>query len=440
MTQKILIIAFTMIPNAKSWGSSQRIYYLAESLVNAGMGVTVLHSANKNYGFFNKTVNFNRIAIPLKFNLLQKLLLGAPGAPVSSIKNRKNNFRNKIESLLKARLGFLDKFLFNDPNAGAGITGAIWIQGIKSFIRNFILNGGDSIVVIISGPPFSVFSISAFIKNNFPAVKVILDYRDPWNLWNNRKGISFFKEKSALINADRIIVTNESLKMSMASTFNISVDKFAVVLNGYSAESWKNVSLKLGRSSNNQIRIAYIGSINFESYRDPTHFLKAYDLFSHQKDVRLSFIGLQNVSELNYLKKKYPNEIILKGRVTPEESFAEMMDNDILIVFHTANDYSGKYLTSAKLYDYIRSGKVIWSIGNKCDLNSVLVEENKLGVTSENNVEDILATFETLYEAWEKDGLKKYANASIQTDFYSREFQNARYLEIIRKEIEGSLH
>ena len=436
--QKILIITFYMIPNSKNWGTSQRIYYLAEALVNAGMGVTVLHSANKNYGFFNKTVNFTRVAIPLKFNLLQKLLLGSSDTVTRPLKNNKINYRNKIERVLKARFGFFDKLIFNEPNVGAGITGSIWVQSIKPFINKCFYNETFK-MAIISGPPFSIFSSAVFIKRKFPGVKVILDYRDPWNLWNAGRGYSFLKEQKALNNADRIVVTNENLKASMASFFNISVDKFDVVLNGYSAESWGNVPSRMDRNSSSKIKIAYIGSINFKSYRDPTHFLEAFELFSRQKNVMLSFIGLQDVSELHYLKKKYQDEIILKGRVTPEESFAEIMDNDILIVFHTANDNSGKYLTSAKLYDYIKSGKVIWSIGNKYNLNSMLVEEKKIGVTSENTVEDILATFEKLYESWEKGDLKKFTNTSIQTDLYSREVQNSRYLEIIRREIKGSM-
>ncbi|BBO80260.1 hypothetical protein DSCO28_08260 [Desulfosarcina ovata subsp. sediminis] len=436
MTQKILVITYNMVPYVKTWGAAQRIYFLAEYLVKSDIDVTVLHSKKKNYGNFNKATHFHQVALPLKWKFLQQLLFGnieEDSAKKISVQDKKNK-QNVVVNIIKLFLGHFDQLIFNDPSPGMGIVGTIWVHSIKDFINKHLKDGTFK-KVIISGPPFALFSCTKYIKKNFPVVKVIIDYRDPWNLWNNRKGFSFFKETEALNYADVVVVTNENLKYAIASKFGISLNKFNVVFNGFSEESWKKTPPLKKRRDNQKIKIAYIGSINFNSFRDPTLFFKAFESFPHKDDVLLSFIGLQNVAELVSLKNKFKDRIVLKGRVSQEESFSEMLDNDILLIFHTANDDSGKYLISAKLYDYIKSGKVVWSIGNRDSLNNQLVKEQKIGISSENTVEEILKGFEMIYESWKNNNLSDINSLSIQTDFFSRETQNERYLKIIKQEI-----
>lgn len=91
-------------------------------------------------------------------------------------------------------------------------------------------------IIIISAPSFALFEMAGKIKREFPNVKIVFDYRDPWYLWNGRKNIALIKEKMYLLHADKIVCFSEPFRQEMCKTFHLGKEKTEVIYNCYSAK------------------------------------------------------------------------------------------------------------------------------------------------------------------------------------------------------------
>jgi glycosyltransferase involved in cell wall biosynthesis len=422
-----LIITWSMIPFVSGWGGSQRIYYLAEEMVKKGSRVDVVCCAphgRKVYQIKEK-IHFNIFGLDFRGNKITQ-------DHFSEIENDQSVIESGIKkSMISVMINWflrLPNLIFNESNFRTGSKIYMWIQINKKAILN-IAERGKYDYAIISGPPHTLFFLAPILKKS--KVKVVLDYRDPWNLWRTGYPISSIKEKKFLGMADLVVCTNENMKVSLAKKYGVNSEKIHVVGNGYSVEKWRGLKKNLSvRSQRDTFKISYVGSINLGTYahfRDCTELLEAWDSFRQNKNVKLCFIGVNDYNKLDLINFN-KRQIEVKGQVSVDASFAEMQDTDVLLVMHTAEDESGKYIVSAKLYDYIRAGTYILAIGHPQDIHKKIVEELSVGMFSENKKSAIEEALECLYVKWKNHKLCLGQN---DIEAFSREYQNMRYIELL---------
>jgi hypothetical protein len=413
-----------MIPYCESWGNCQRIYYLANELVKEGYIVWVVSSKN---GLKNKTINkeilFNQIFVE---DLIQNHQI------TNSNKTKQNTLsENKIFSLIKQLIKFivykLEKLIFNEPSPLAGIIGLHFSNKAKILLKDIIMKENIS-KVIISAPPFSLFSIASFIKKNKLKTKIILDYRDPWNLWNGGSFLSNYFEKKYLKIANHIVVTTDNLKKDLINKFKIE-DKISIIYNGYSKESWDKINFEQTNRSK-KIRLSYIGDISLVkgSYRDLSEFFKAYNLIKERNIFKIQLIGLSVNDQIKELELKYP-EIDFIPKVSPEESYKYMINSDILMNIHTTNDNSSFYLIGGKIFDYLKAKKPILSINSKKSFEQMFLKDKAKTYFTENDYLQILKTLKLI--AKEKN--LNHKSLSFNIEQFSREFQNKKFINLIDK-------
>jgi glycosyltransferase involved in cell wall biosynthesis len=429
MAEKLLIITYDMIPCTRHWGGCQRMFFLAEHLQHKGYDVSVFHSLKSNTGTFGKVIHFNGIPAGFKSGFIQSFVNSRNKTDKTNRKRNKNSLPGLLSKLAENTIRFIDSILFNEPNPGMGFISNLWIRSASGPILEYI--GKNEIrTIIISGPPFGTFSIVPKIKKNYPDVKVVLDYRDPWNLWNNRKGPAYFKERKIARLADRIIVTNGPLKGSMAGKLKIEPKKIEVISNGYSEIDWETIKAKAGKNKKRMV-ISHIGSMNFHGYRNPSGILSALEDFPARDEILLQFIGIDQDETTKTLSKKFGGSIRFLPKVPHRESLSEMLDSDVLLLVHTTTDVSARYLVSAKLYDYIRSGRPVWSIGSSKALNSLTITELALGLVCRNRRDEISAQLKQLYDLWKQGRLGELRRPDLDVIPYSREYQNEKYAELV---------
>lgn len=423
MRNKVLILTYEMIPYSNTFGGCQRMYFLAEHLADNGIDVTVVSAKKKYNGFFGKKINF------------KSLYYGQEIIENNNLDNNKmftnnNLLKTKIKNILRKTIEKVSNFYFNEPSNLLALRAFLWLKKYKNNVLSSIENN-DIGTVIISGPPFTLFSMVKDIKTKHPKVKVILDYRDPWGLWNYNKSFAFLREKNYLNNANEIIVVTPIAEKDTFTHFKTDT-KISVVYNGYSDLVWEGIEIK-STSANKKIKISFIGSIDFleDSYRDTRFFFKAYEGF---KDIfELYFVGVEKTKIVEDIMIRYP-EIKILPIVTQEESLQYMLDSDVLLTLHTANDASGKYLIQGKIFDYLKSGKIIFSIGLKDDFTNIFINNHNLGLTCGNNVEEIKNAFDTLIELKNKNSLSNFRGSNnFNIEDFSRENQNNKFLSIINK-------
>ena len=423
--EKIAVITYDMIPYASSWGSCQRMYYLSEFLLDKGYSIEMFSSSKNRYGNFGKKINFGINYFPPEKESVE----------ISETKSV-NEKAGKIKTVLKKAGKKFDKFYFNDPFPGMGLLGYFWLRNFKKDIVKKVLESGAK-KVIISSPPFSILKIANDIKKADSTIKVIFDFRDPWNTWNDNKGIPHLREKKILKAADKIVVVTESVKREKMRKYGIAGEKIEVVYNGYSSPEWKRAEAAAGVPEENKIMtLSYLGNIDFKKggFRDTTEFFAAYDMLGEdKKKIKLRFIGVGNNEETEKLKNRY-SEVEFVGKISSEEAMVEMLKSDVLLNIHTLNDKSSQLMIPGKIFDYIKSGKEILSISDESSIATQMINENRFGEAVINERNLINEKFKILIDKFEKKELNKKDKNSIENlEKYSREYQYKRYLEILDK-------
>ena len=433
MTESILIITIYMTPYTPSWGACQRIYFLSEYLQNMGLNVFVISLKHKVYNDFGKQISFSSIPIECKYFPMQNKMI--------SVNNDPNNNYIKVKTVeysmkIIKKLGIsLERIFYNEINPSQGILGMLFLKDAKADIRE-IIRAHNIKKAIISGPPFSLFSITKFLKTNFKDFKVILDYRDPWNLWEQGSFISFYKEKANLHLADQVVFINERLRDDTIQQFGLDKVKCHVVFNGYSDTDWQNVINKYVNDNLNRDKliISYIGSISFKEggYRDLSVFWSAISKFKYLDELVIRFIGVDISDKTNKLKDLFGESVEFIPKVSYERSLHSMLDSDVLLLVHT-NKYSAKYILTGKFFDYARSGKVILGIADSTETYFLdLIKDYHLGITSLNTEDHILKALNLIYHKWHIDKLhelRKTPNEGLE--IFSRDVQNQKYYEIL---------
>ena len=441
---KILIITYDMIPYSPTWGGAQRMYYLAETLLSQGNEVNIICCERKMYGWFGHTLNAKLVPVEYKGILIKSKVADKKYENKSELPSKKEIIVNYAKSLIKKKgivyktFNFCDRIIYNEPNFMTGYIASNWADRSWNKIHNVLTNNMYD-AVLLSGPPFGFWKIIKRIKTlvNCP---IILDYRDPWNLWKKGSIFTKYKERKYLKYSDMVVFTNNRLRNDMIKEFHLERKKTEVVTNGYADENWNFSEKKFDNLQNNsdRLKIAYVGSITFDktqnTYRDPSIFLRALEyVLSEGYNIEMVFVGVNDVNspEVQLLKKKFGDDRIkFYGFIESKSSVKYMLEADALLLLHNSNDQSGKYIVSGKLYDYIKARKYILYIGNDDDTHQEIINSNNLGKTVKNNVNDIEETLIKLCIMKKNNSL---TINDIDTTKYSRSYQNDSYINIIRK-------
>jgi glycosyltransferase involved in cell wall biosynthesis len=436
----VMIITFDMVPYAL-WGACQRMYYLADYLQDHGFSVSVVHAKKPEYtGNFGHAVRFRSIPVPIS-------LSGQPSEGISTDKmqngkavNAQKNLLSSIKISGKKIILYLEKLIFNEPNKSMGIYGYIFSRNARDEVfRALSENTIDH--VIISGPPFSIFNLGPQIKKRFPGINLILDYRDPWNTPRLSYRIPSFMEKQALRAADKVVFTNDNLLDDISQKYNVPKEKCEVVMNGYSRQDWDEIfkesaghEIKNGVSD--RMILSYIGdfSLNKGGFRDITSFFEAFKLFQKNKKILLRFVGVKPSEEIDTIKKQFPETLEILHPVDTKKALLYMLKSDVLCLNHT-DENTGRYVSPGKMYDYMRSGNVIWGIADSDDTSFFrLIYQYHLGITCLSGTSDILKNFELLYDTWIQGSLGELrTDKGLIIDTFSRDTQNSKYMNLLER-------
>lgn len=422
--KNIFILIEAMTPFTKYWGGCQRAYHYGQKFLSEGYNV---HVICRNQSELDEGVLDN--------NGLIVSGLGAANKESSETQTQKGSLhtKNRIKEIIKRNPQLTSmvkntfRFVYSEPNALDGMMSKKWATKSLEYIEKYI-DDNEIDVVIISGPPFGLFYTVKSIKKH--GVKVVLDYRDPWTLWYEKTSIASIYERYAIKHADLVVAATDSLADAIRNKYRKG--NVHSVLNGYDIQKWNAVSIKNGK---HDFTISHIGLVTLNAdgaFRDPSVFLKAANAFVRRHpDARVQFVGVKNPDD-GYAMG-LDKRISFLPPVSVECALEMIAESDVLVAMHTIDDASGKYIICGKIYDYLRSGNLILSIGDKAFANKAIVENNKSGLHCNNNAEDILNALEELYCKHEhrlKLGEEKETHLRIEQ--YSREYQNAKFLRLIR--------
>lgn len=262
------------------------------------------------------------------------------------------------------------------PDARVG-----WVKPSIAFLKTYIEREGIQ-TLITTGPPHSMHLIGLGLKQCFPELQWIADFRDPWTTigYHDKLKMTFKTQKrhialeqEVLNQASEVIVTSLTTQKQMQS---LSSTPITVITNGYDVQ--ENTKLKL----NKIFTISHIGSLL--SDRNPivlweviSELIETNDAFKNNFKLvlsgRVSEAVLEHVFELGL--RPY---VELKGYVSHKEAIEQQRSSNLLLLIEIdAKKTQG--IIPGKLFEYLAARRPILAIGPKDSDIQGVIEQTQSG-------------------------------------------------------------
>jgi glycosyltransferase involved in cell wall biosynthesis len=289
-------------------------------------------------------------------------------------------------------------------------------------------------MLMVTGGPFSLFLLGTIIKK-ITKVKLILDYRDPWQTNPNqlqqtliRRKLNRLYEVFCLKNADLVIGTTIQIINKIEQYYK---GKTLVIPNGIDKDDFREINLS--ELKKDLFLIGYTGKFDVTSNSyNPTFFLEVFKKFisiHKEKKIKLIVIGDANKKTITYIELiSLSNFVIFKGPLPFHEVIKEEAKCNILL--HFLYPTKAKDRISIKLLEYLQMQKPILSINTRNSPMEKIINNVKAGFVVENDDEvEILTKLNELYEI----DMEKYLRE--RNDDYLKEYDVGCLTETLAKEI-----
>jgi glycosyltransferase involved in cell wall biosynthesis len=246
-----------------------------------------------------------------------------------------------------------------------------------------IIKSNQTNKLIISGPPYRYVEFACQLKNTFPELEIILDYRDPWNDFNNPKTFSKERhefeislEKKTLTKVDKIITVSDFQKSLILKKQPNSSPIF-VIPNGFDKEDYIN---KLeAKKETSKINLTHFGTLHFQK---DYYWIPFFNAYNKLKNNNPELYEKLEINLVGYCPKEISDFIIkrnldvkIHGMMQPLDAFNKLKQADIALWFKYDGS-PGDFAT--KFGDYVALEKFMWTFSVKGAVTEH-IENNKIG-------------------------------------------------------------
>ena len=436
-TKKILIITYYWPPAGGP--GVQRWLKFAKYLPYFGWKPTIFTPENPSYPLIDETLE-NEVPENLEiiktkiwepYQLAEKL-------NKSNKKFKAGQFDVGQNQSWKSKLSIWIRGNFFIPDARV-----FWVEPSTKFLKKYLKeNHFDAFVT--TGPPHSLHLIGLELKKEFPNLKWIADFRDPWTEISYYKHLKLTKnsdkkhrelEENVFKNADITLATS----YTDAENFRKKGANSVCITNGFeplnpqrglsdsaqnseifqNPQSLKDTNTQTLKHSNTQTKftLSYVGVL--EQLRNPEILWKVLKeiLIENEDfatDFQLKFVGKVDDKILTALENsELKNSILNVGYLPHEKSVLEMKNSALLLITNFPQDAS-KGIIPGKIFEYLSTGNQIISFGPKnADVATILEKTNAGKHFSYDEKENVKNYILKIYNKW-KSGNLQSENADIE--------------------------
>ena len=280
----------------------------------------------------------------------------------------------------------------------------LWVRPSVRFLTDYI-TAHNIDTIITTAPPHSIHLIGLHLKEKFPSLRWIADFRDPWTnigyhsqllltAKSARKHLSL--EQKVLQTADTLIVTSPSTQRE----FQAKTQKpIVLITNGYDDTFTEKIPLSPF------FLLSHIGSLLSE--RNPETLWKVLgemiqENTDFRKDLRICLAG--KVSEEVFASiDKYGLSSFLeyKGYLSHTEALTLQRTSQLLLLLEI-NHPKTEGIIPGKLFEYMACQRPILAFGyqqwNVKDIISQTQTGTTLSVTDANAIKQAINHYYTLYK------------------------------------------
>lgn len=393
---KILIVTYTFPPSKSV--NSQRPYYFANTLLNAGHQVHILtrHFTGQERQDAMNTINKTPFSLTIE----------------SGIHIYRVPFKNAWfwydRWTFGKRTGIWHLIYFIQLLSGR-LSQESYNKWFQVYLSELIKSNRYDRVIVESGPTNLVRLVSKVCT--CLKLPYLIDFRDAYYhdmyrkdqrfISMNRK-LKIFFEKHYMVSSIRHALKCITLNNQMGKILSIPEDKLIIIPNGYDEGKWELVERSFKQGTNARFQILIGGKVyNLPFLQTMLETLRIFLTFN-PKDTGILFIAPGSSEVINMIRKNlpYPEVKIIEERIGADSIIQAYLNSHVLL-YHGWPGYTG--CMSTKIYDYIRSGKPILIVPNDHDVIEDLLNDTKLGICMDSPGEaaEILLRW---YTSWKRDG------------------------------------
>lgn len=284
-----------------------------------------------------------------------------------------------------------------------------WVKPSVNFLKKYLKENHFD-VLVTTGPPHSMHLIGLEIKKQFPEIKWVADFRDPWTEISYYKHLKLTKssdlkhrklEQEVFDNADITLATS----YTDAENFRKKGANAICITNGFDGE----IAIQNRENFKGKFVLSYIGVL--EQLRNPEILWKVLNEIisknvDFKNDFQLNFVGKIDPKILKDLENSNLNKFIQNlGYLPHKESVVEMQRSNLLLITNFPDEKSAGIIPG-KLFEYLQSGNTIISIGPESSDVKTILDKTKAGQHFSAGEDSFLKEFILkTYEDW------KYSNS-----------------------------
>ena len=426
--KKVLIITYYWIPSGGA--GVQRWVKFAKYLRDFGWEPVIYTPENPEYPSvdhsFEKDIpaDVEVIKTPIwePYNIYRQLT-GKKGQRINAgfiSENKKSGWKDKLSIWLRGNL------LIPDPRR-------FWIRPSVKFLEKYLVENGID-TIITTGPPHSMHRIGLGLKEKFPTLRWIADFRDPWtnidfykdlNLTVWADAVHHRMEREVIQGADAVLVVSNG----MAEEFlQMRPKSLKVITNGYDESDVEQVEVKLDE----KFTISHIGTLN--AARNPRTVWKALsqlcaDNKAFETDLQIQLVGKVDFSVLEDIRVLGLEANLTKIDYLPHADAIARQQSSQLLLLLINNTANAKGILTGKFFEYLASGRPILGVGPVDGDAAAVLKQTSAGVMVDfDDVEAAKLAIWKYYEQYRAGTLQVNASSVEQ---FSRRNLTAELVQVL---------
>jgi hypothetical protein len=242
-------------------------------------------------------------------------------------------------------------------------------------------------LVLITVPPFSNLLLVENLRQKFPHLPIVIDFRDEW-ISTSFELVTFsfsegerarkFAEKTegqSVRKATAVVTVTDAARRAIKSRYPQEPDsKFHLVPNGFDATRLTRAVSSTAARNDGKVLLTHVGTIYPTTA--PTTLVEAIEQLPPEVKSRLKLRFIGHIEEPRFLEAllRLGDMVELKGYVPQREALAAMNETDyVLLLNHDPLNVGSKF------YDYVGGGKPVLGAVHPDGDSRRLLEETRGG-------------------------------------------------------------
>lgn len=272
-----------------------------------------------------------------------------------------------------------------------------WINPSVKYLKDYLeKNHVDAI--ISSGPPHTMHLIALGVKKQFPDIKWVADFRDPWT------NIDFYDELmltassdakhkklelEVLSGADSIISVGKTMSEDFKKIYTKQPEKFHVITNGYDEDDvYKGVLEK-----DKKFSIAHIGTL--VKSRNPETLWKVLKTLVNEnenfkKDLEIKLVGKVDFFVKEQIEIYGLSSFVRKIDYLPHDEVIKEQQKTKVLLLLVNQTKNAKSILTGKIFEYLAAQVPVLAIGPPDGDLADILNQTKSGLISGFNDENQL--------------------------------------------------